>query len=82
VVTAAAVGGSIRLGDHTEVAVGFRSVRFLRRQAGARIDASHPSRPARARGLVPSARQVVVTRGWHQRRVIAPLLRWMDQYLR
>jgi len=81
VVTAAAVGGSIRLGDHTEVSVCFRSARFLRRQAGARIDASHPSRAARVRGVVPSTWQVVVTRGWHQRRVISPMLRWIDQYL-
>jgi hypothetical protein len=42
-----------------------------------------PRTPPWQLGLaVRSARQAVVTCGWHQRRVIAPLLRWMDQYLR
>ena len=70
----------VRLGSHPEVAVCLRCARFLHQQARGREDALRVSPAARFRDGLRAARRLVIRRGWHQRRVIGPLLRRLGRH--
>ena len=71
----------VRLGLHPEVAVCLRCVRFLGRQARALEDEARPSLGARARDVARAGRREVMRRGWHNRPLVGPVLRWLGSRL-
>lgn len=73
--------GVIRLGNHPEVAVCLRCAHYLHQQARTREDAARPSPAARVRDGLRAGRQLVMRRGWHQKPVIGPALRWLGPRL-
>jgi hypothetical protein len=54
---------------------------FLHQRARSVEDARRPSAAARARDGLRAVRRLVIARGWHEKRVIGPLLRWLGARL-
>ena len=71
----------VRLGQHPEVGVCARCAHWLHRRAQERIDEHQPGPAAWARGGVRRVRAAVMHRGWHDRPLVGPLLRWIDRHL-
>jgi hypothetical protein len=71
----------VHLGAHPEVVVCLRCAHFLHHQARAREDAQHPSPATRVRDVLRAGRRQVVQRGWHQKPVLGPVLRWLGTKL-
>ena len=67
----------VRLGSHPEVGVCIDCVQFLRRRAG---DRQATVMRQTLRGAAESVRGQVIQRGWHQRPVVGPALRWLDRH--
>lgn len=65
----------VRLGGHPEVAVCLRCAHYLHQRARAREDAARPSLAGRFRDGLRAGRRLVMSRGWHQKPVIGPVLR-------
>jgi hypothetical protein len=70
--------GLVRLGNHPEVAICINCAHFLRRRA---LDRQATAMRKRLRRAAESVRRDVMARGWHQRPVIGPALRWVNQHL-
>jgi hypothetical protein len=68
----------VHLGSHPEVGICINCVHYLRRRARDRQAAVVHQR---LRGAADSVRSQVTEKGWHQRPVIGPVLRWVDRYL-
>jgi hypothetical protein len=68
----------VRLGNHPEVGVCVNCVRFLGRRAR---DYQASVVRKRLRGTAESIRGEVMSRGWHERPVIGPALRWINQHV-
>ena len=68
----------VRLGNHPEVGICVNCVHFLRRRAR---DLQATAMRQRLRGAAESARREVMARGWHNRPVIGPALRWINRHL-
>jgi hypothetical protein len=68
----------VRLGSHPEVGICVACVHCLRRRAR-----DHQATALRRtlRGAAESVRGQVMTRGWHQRPLIGPALRWLNRHL-
>lgn len=71
----------LRLGRHPEVGVCLQCARYLQRRAVEREDELNPSPGVQVRAVVRRGRDWVVSRGWHNRPIIGPLLRRIDRYL-
>ncbi|GEK19895.1 hypothetical protein [Cellulomonas xylanilytica] len=69
------------LGAHPEVAVCAGCARYLSRRATEAADRRQASAAGRGRAVVRRVRAFVVQRGWHERRVIGPVLSWIDRFL-
>jgi hypothetical protein len=68
----------VRLGNHPEVGVCIGCVRFLGRRARdyqASVVRKH------LRGAAESIRGEVMSRGWHERPVIGPVLLWINRHV-
>ena len=68
----------VRLGSHPEVGICIGCVHFLRRRAR---DRQATVLRQTLRGAAESVRGQVMTRGWHQRPLIGPALRWLNRHL-
>jgi hypothetical protein len=68
----------VRLGNHPEVGICVNCVHFLRRRA---LDRQAKAVRKRLRGAAESVRRDVMARGWHERPVIGPALKWVNQHL-
>jgi len=68
----------VRLGNHPEVGVCVSCVRFLGRRAR---DYQASVVRQRLRGAAESVRGEVVSRGWHERPVIGPVLLWINRHV-
>lgn len=71
----------VRLGGRPEVAVCLRCAHYLHRQARGREDALRPTPGARLRHGLRAGRRFVMSRGWHQKPLIGPLLRRLGRRL-
>jgi hypothetical protein len=71
----------VRLGGHPEVAVCLGCAHYLHRQACGREDLARPSAAGRIRDALRASRRFVMRRGWHEKPVIGPVLRWLGQRL-
>jgi hypothetical protein len=71
----------LHLGEHPEVGICPRCARSIYRRAVQRVDEQHPTTAARLRGVVRTARERVIGRGWHNRPIIGTLLRRIDRHL-
>jgi hypothetical protein len=71
----------VHLGDHPEVVVCLECAHFLHQRARAREDALAPSPATRIRDGLRAARRLVLRRGWHEKPVIGPVLRWLGARL-
>lgn len=75
----------VHLGAHPEVSICFDCTRWVRRRA--RLRAGSGRRGIRVglrrilRRSLARVRAGVVNRGWHDRAVIGPVLRWIDRRL-
>lgn len=68
----------VRLEHHPEVGVCVGCVRYLGRRAG---DYQASARHRQLRGAAESIRGQVMSRGWHQRPVIGPVLMWINRHV-
>src|SRR5215472_17236738 len=68
----------VHLGDHPEVGICVSCVHYLLRRARDRKAAVMRQR---LRGAAESIRGQVMARGWHQRPVIGPALRWANRHM-
>ena len=68
----------VRLGNHPEVGVCVSCVRFLGRRAR---DYQASVMSSRLRGAAESVRGAVMSRGWHERPVIGPVLMWINRHV-
>ena len=68
----------VYLGNHPEVGICINCVRFLGRRAR---DYQATVMRQRLRSAAESIRGEVMARGWHERPVIGPALRWVNQHL-
>jgi hypothetical protein len=68
----------VRLGNHPEVGVCASCVRFLGRRAR---DYQASVVRKQLRGAAESVRGQVISRGWHERPVIGPVLLWIDRHV-
>lgn len=68
----------VRLGSRPEVGICISCVHFLRRRAR---DKQATVVRQTLRGAAESVRGQVMTRGWHQRPVIGPALKWLNRHL-
>jgi hypothetical protein len=68
----------VRLSNHPEVGVCISCVRFLSRRAR---DYQASVTRKKLRGTAESIRGQVMSRGWHERPVIGPALRWIDKHV-
>jgi hypothetical protein len=68
----------VHLGNHPEVGVCIGCVRFLGRRAR---DYQASQVRKRLRGAAESIRGQVVSRGWHERPVIGPMLLWINRHV-
>jgi hypothetical protein len=75
---ASAEDSLVRLGNHPEVGICINCVRFLQRRAR---DHQATVMRQRVRGAAESVRRGVMARGWHQRPVVGPALRWVNRHL-
>jgi hypothetical protein len=71
----------VHLGEHPEAVVCLGCAHHLHHVARAREDERSPSPATRARDGLRAIRSVVTQRGWHDRPVIGPLLRWLGALL-
>jgi hypothetical protein len=71
----------VHLADRPEVGVCLGCAHFLHQRARAREDELRPSPGARARDGLRAVRGLVVTRRWHEKPVIGPVLRWLGPRL-
>jgi hypothetical protein len=71
----------VRLGSHPEVAVCLRCAHVLHQRARGREDAARPSPAGRVRDGLRAGRGLVIRRGWQDRPVIGPVLRWLGPRL-
>jgi hypothetical protein len=71
----------VRLGSHPEVGVCFGCARYLQRRAAAQEDERGRSWQGRARDVVGAARDWVLARDWHNRRMVGRILRRIDRHL-
>lgn len=69
----------VHLGAHPEVTVCADCTRFLHRRAA--LLGAHATPLALIRRATQTIRDQVLSRQIHQRRVIGPLLRWLDKFL-
>jgi hypothetical protein len=69
--------GLVHLGNHPEVGICVNCVHFLRRRAR---DLQATAMRQRLRETAESVRREVMSRGWHNRPVIGPALRWINQH--
>jgi hypothetical protein len=65
----------VHLGNHPEVGVCLGCAHFLHQRARAREDELRPSPAARARDRLRALRGLVVSRRWHEKPLIGPVLR-------
>jgi hypothetical protein len=68
----------VHLGNHPEVGICINCVHFLGRRAR---DYKATVMRQRLRGTAESIRSEVMARGWHERPVVGPGLRWINQHL-
>jgi hypothetical protein len=68
----------VHLGNHPEVGICINCVHFLQRRAR---DHQATVMRQRLRGAAESVRGEVMTRGWHERPVVGPALRWLNRHL-
>src|SRR5260370_38668248 len=68
----------VDLGDHPEVGICIECVHFLGRRAR---DYQATVMRRRLRRAAESIRGEVMARGWHQRPVIGPALRWVNRHV-
>ncbi len=68
----------VHLENHPEVGICVRCVRFLSRRAG---DHQASARRRHLRGAADSIRGQVMSRGWHERPVIGPVLLWINRHV-
>jgi hypothetical protein len=71
-------GALVHLGDHPEVGICINCVHWLRRRAR---DYQATVLRQRLRGAAESICREVMARGWHERPVNGPALRWINQHL-
>jgi len=71
----------VRLGSHPEVALCGDCARWVHRRAVERRYAGRRGPGPRARAGIRSVRGLVMQRGWQERRVVGPVLRWVDRFL-
>lgn len=69
------------LGNHPEVVICGRCIRYLHRRAVERDDRDRTGLAVAVRQVVRASRASVIRRGWQQRPIVGPLLRWIDRYL-
>ncbi len=69
----------VRLGSHPEVGLCLDCARWVHRRAAERRDAGRRGPFVRSRAAVRAARALVMRRGWHERRILGPILRWLDR---
>ncbi len=68
----------VRLGNHPEVGVCLNCVRFLVRRAR---DYQASVMRVRLRGTAESIRGQVMSRGWHERPIVGPVLKWINRHV-
>lgn len=68
----------VRLGKHPEVGLCASCVRFLGRRAR---DYQASVMRSRLRATAESVRGEVMSRGWHERPVIGPVLLWINRHV-
>ncbi len=68
----------VRLGNHPEVGLCVKCVRFLGRRAR---DYQASVMRKRLRGTADSIRGEIMARGWHERPVIGPALMWINRHV-
>jgi hypothetical protein len=68
----------VHLGSHPEVGICVSCVQFLSRRAR---DLQATAMRRRLRGAAESVRGEVTARGWHERPVIGPALRWVNRHV-
>ncbi|EGD42756.1 hypothetical protein NBCG_02888 [Nocardioidaceae bacterium Broad-1] len=69
----------VHLGAHPEVSICFDCARWVRRRALLRADAGRRGLRGGLRRTLAQTRAAVIGRGWHDRPVIGPILRWVDR---
>ena len=74
----AAQDALVHLGNHPEVGICINCVHFLSRRAR---DYQAIMMRQRLCSAAESIRGEVMTRGWHERPVIGPWLKWINRYL-
>ena len=68
----------VHLGSHPEVGICIACAHFLRRRAR---DRQATVMRQTLRGAAESVRGQVMARGWHERPVVGPALKWLNQHL-
>ena len=71
----------VRLGEHPEVGLCLDCAVWVKRRAVARNQEQHPSLPGLLSRGLDTARNAVITRGWHERGRVGVLLRRIDRWL-
>src|SRR5829696_3249949 len=69
----------VRLGSHPEVAVCIGCARYLNRRANQQTPVNAVTRFIR--GVGQGVRAAVVLRGWHEKPLIGPAVRWLDRHV-
>jgi len=72
------LGALVHLGNHPQVGICVSCVHFLGRRAR---DYQATMLRQRLRGAAESIRREVMARGWHERPVTGPALRWINRHL-
>ncbi|HVX45628.1 MAG TPA: hypothetical protein VHC49_17190 [Mycobacteriales bacterium] len=70
----------VHLGARPEVGVCIRCAHALSRQAWELEDQARTGPAVRARDRFRRVRRTVIRRGWHQRTLIGPALRWIGRF--
>ena len=73
-------GQPVHLGNHAEVTVCVRCAHILSKRASEIEDLARTGAAVRARDALRRGRDLAVHRGWHQRRVLGPPLRWLGKH--
>ncbi len=71
----------VHLGNHPEVTLCLRCARWAAKQAKEIEDLTRTGRLVWVRDRLRLARQKVMQRGWHERRLIGRPLRWLGKHL-